>query len=132
MAAARQQRDVEIVARSGAAYAEVPPTADRRKAVFLMNGDRKNIRPLGEDGFRPIAVMNVPVDDGDAAQLVLGNCRLDRDRGIVEKAEAHWTCGSAMLPWRAGGRGGVTGAPAEHFVDRRNHEPGGAPRIIVA
>ena len=37
-----------------------------------------------------------------------------------------------MMPWRAGERVGVTRAPAEHFVDRRNHEPGGAPRIIVA
>src|ERR1700691_3417317 len=107
VAASGQQRNVEIVTSPSASPANLRPSAPRWKAMLLMDGDRQNVRPRKEYLLRAIAVMHVPVDDSDTRELVLGDCRLDGDRGVIEETEAQRTCRSAMVAGRSGERVGV-------------------------
>ena len=77
----------------------------------------EHARIVPEDVLRAVAVVHVPVDDGDA----LGAMRLLRmaggDGGVVEQAEAHGRRLLGMVAGRARRHEDVVGAAGEHVVD---------------
>ncbi len=89
----------------------------------LVQGDEEDAVVVPEDVLRPVAVMNVEVDDRNAfdARRLFG-ARGDRD--VVEQAEAHRAVGGRVMP----GRTNQCEAVATGRLDRR---AGGEQRSLV-
>ena len=89
-------------------------------------------RIVPDDRLRAVAVVDVPVDDGDPLGAVVA-LRLARGDGrIVEQAEAHRTVGLGMMARRPDGAEGVGHAAGHHLVDRQAGGGGGARGDVVA
>jgi len=93
----------------------------------LMERDQEDARIALERVLRPVAVVDVPVDDRDSPGAG-GARRASRDRDVVQHAEPHRALGRRVVPWRSNQR--------ERAGRRRRHEvardgragPGGRPR----
>ncbi len=64
-----------------------------------MGGGVAQVRIGVEEGLRPIAVVNVPVDHRHARRRPGGTQRRDRDRDVVEKAEAARAVARGVVAW---------------------------------
>ena len=113
------QRDVDgrlvALARPAGARVERP----------LVQRDVEDGRVVPEDVLRPVAVVDVPVDDRDPLEAELGLRRARRDRDVVEEAEAHRAVGGRV----------VAGRPHEREAagaDRLDRAAGGEQRRLVA
>src|SRR6185312_15116680 len=71
-----------------------------------------------DDRLGAVAVMNVPVDDGDALGAVLLLRVTGGDDGVVEEAKAHRPVGLGVVARRADGAKGIGGEAAQNLVDR--------------
>jgi len=69
----------------------------RRVDVHLMDGERENVLPLFEDRGRPVALVDVAVDDHHPADPALPLELLNGDRRVVEKAESLAVVGESMM-----------------------------------
>ena len=80
-----------------------------------------------DDGLGAVAVVDVPVDDGDAAGAVGALGVAGGDDGVVEEAEAHGPVGLGVVTRRAHGAERVRDEAGHHRVDRE-HCGAGGPR----
>ena len=84
-------------------------------------------------GLGAVAVVDVEVDDGDAAGAMGALGVAGGDDGIAEEAEAHGLLGLGVVSRRAHGAEGIRGdSPAHHRVDRQHRRTGGARGRNVA
>jgi hypothetical protein len=86
--------------------------------------DEEHAVVVPEDVLRPVAVVNVPVEDGNALEAELGLCEADGDRDVVEEAEAHRLARERVM----------TGRPHEReaaALDRLDGTTGGKQRRAV-
>ncbi len=97
-----------------------------------MHGDEANVALLLDERLRPVAVVNVPVDD----QHSLGAVPLTRvvcaDGHVPEEAETHRASADRVVTWRAN-RAEASPGPtpvAEREVDAVEHRTGGRGRRI--
>ncbi len=83
-----------------------------------MRGAEQHARIIPEDVLRAIAVMHIPIDDGDALRAVgaLGMAR--GDGNIVEKTEAHGPVLLGMVAGWSHGDKGILGLAAHHGIHR--------------
>ena len=84
-----------------------------------------------EDVVRPVAVVNVPVEDQDAPGVVPLQRVPCADRDAVEKAEAHRPRVLGVMPRRAVQRGAERRGAAEQRVDERDGAARGVPCGLV-
>ena len=119
-ARARRQRQVDV-GRAGLFH----PARFRWEAVGLVQGDREDVRVVGECSLRPVAVMGIPVDD-----------RQPRDSVGISGVEAprarRCRTGSRPSPCRPA-RGAPAAARARRRSrpcrpGRRRRRPGSRPR----
>ena len=90
-----------------------------------MRGGEQHIGLVPEDRLRAIAVMDVEIDDGDAADTVNGAGMGGADRDAVEEAEPHGAGGFGMVAGRAhGAEGGLRLARHERIHRRRRSARG--------
>ena len=85
----------------------------------LVGGAIEHGLVVPENILRAVAVMHVPIDDGDALGPVLLLRMAGGDGDCVEKAEAHRRFALGMMTRRAGGDKGVVGGPLKHRIHRR-------------
>ena len=87
--------------------AQPPPVAGLAGAAAAgiegpaVNGKEADLRIFPEGGLRPIAVMNVPVDDQHAVEPQLGDRRPGRHRHVVQQTKPHGAVGQGMVARRA-------------------------------
>ena len=86
--------------------------------AVLMERDREHGGVVPEDGLRAVAVVDVPVDDGDAPDATRRLRVADADGDVREEAEAHPEVGQRVVAGRADERVGVVDRAVEHRVDR--------------
>ena len=55
---------------------------------LLMQGQGQDIRVLVEHRFGPVAVMDIPVKNGDAGRQPFGLCSPDRNANVGQEAKA--------------------------------------------
>ena len=114
---AGRERDVDRAAGAGALAALGQGAGVRREDVVLVDRDRQHVGLRVERRLRPVAVVDVPVDDGDALHAAHGAGMGGRDGEVAEDAEAHAAGGDGVVPGRADERVGVRDAAVEHGVD---------------
>jgi len=93
----RRERDVHVVplARARAVFldlARLGVSVGIPRPVVVVDADGEHVRAVVEDRLGAVAVVDVPVDDGDAVDGPVGQRRLDGDRRVVEKTEAVDLC----------------------------------------
>ena len=97
-----------------------------------MRRDEQDVGVVPEDRLRPVAVVDVPVDDGDALAATAQRRRDDRD--VVQQTESHGVIAQRVVTrWSHGDEtDGV--AMAFHLVDDREtgagRQLGDRPRVI--
>ncbi len=84
-----------------------------------------------EDFLRPVAVVDVPVDD-QHPRGARAPGRLRRHRCVVEEAEPHRRGGTRVVPGRAYQREGVGRAPLHHGLDGTDRRAGRQRRRLPA
>src|SRR5690606_19367160 len=94
---------------------------------MLVDAEVEDAAVLVENVLGAVAVVHVPVDDGDALQSVDGAGVTGRDGDIVEDAETHAPVGGGVVSGRADCTEGVAVFPGDHGVDRFEQAPGSAP-----
>ncbi len=104
VATARRQRDVDGEALALPHPALVQPAGPRVQRP-LMQGDVEHLAIRQEGGLRPVAVVRVPVDDGDAL-VAKREQPARRDGDVVEQAETHRPVRRGVVPRRADQREG--------------------------
>ena len=127
----RQDRDLEGLAKFVGAVACPQGGIDDRalRASFrgcagagierhLVDRGVEHAGILPEDVLRAVAVMHVPVDDGDAFGPMRCLRVAGRDRGMVEEAEAHGALALGMVPGRAHRDEGIARLAGHHLVHR--------------
>ena len=67
-----------------------------------MDGNGQDIVAIIEDMLGPVAVMNIPVDDGKTRRKTLRFCGFNGDGEVGQKAEAIGPVRQAVMPRRAG------------------------------
>src|SRR5207244_12649361 len=96
---------------------------------ILVGRDVEDVGIALEAVLRPVAMVEVPVDDRhalDAVALEPGR----RDRHVVEEAEAHGAIALGMVPGRAHEREAVLHLPCQHRLADDEEAPGRDPRGI--
>ena len=84
-------------------------------------GRAEQHRGIGpEDVLAAVAVVHVPIDDGDAVYAVHRPGMAGGHRSVVEQAEAHGAGALGMVSRRPHGREGVPGLACHHRVDPLN------------
>ncbi len=81
-----------------------------------MQRDHEHARVVDEQVLRPVAVMDVPVEDADALDT-RGERRMRRDRGRVRQAEPHRSCRPGVVTGRSHGAEDRRRASLEHRCD---------------
>ena len=92
---------------------------------------RRRVEKIGvalEHRLRAVAVMDVEIDHGDAAQPVIGACVQAGQRHVVEQAESHRLVRLGVMAGRAHRADRVLGLAAGHGVDRGENGAGRAER----
>src|SRR6266851_482982 len=104
--------------------------ADEERVVVAgigMQRDEEHVGPLVEDALRAVAVMDVDIEDGDAAEREAQMLR--GDRGVVEIAEAAGLVGIGVMAGRAAEP--IGGArPAEHQRGGMRRDMGAGDRRL--
>ena len=95
-----------------------------RVETVLVERDREHGRVVPEHGLCAVAVVNVPVDDGDASYAPRGLRMADPDGHVREDAEAHPEIGKRVVTGRAHERVGVLDGALENRVDRGDRAAG--------
>src|SRR5688572_33177917 len=107
----RERIDV-LLRRKTARHRDVPDAAVRPAVVCgpgpwipgpLMHGDEMDVGVALHERLRAVAVVNIPVHDEHAVQLVTALRITRRDRDISEQAESHGTIGEGMMSRRSHG-----------------------------
>ncbi len=97
-----------------------------------MQRDRQGVGVGIEDPLRAVAVMHVPVDRRDTAQLVRGAGMADRDGHIGEEAEAHASVGRCVVAGWPHQRIGILHVAPHHGIQRRHGTAGSQLRDFEA
>ena len=132
VAAAREQRHVQVRADACAFAAVVGAAVAGREAAILVQRNRQRVRIVVVDRLRAVAVVHVPVDHRDALDAVFRTGGLDRDRDVRQQAEAHRAIAQAMMAGRPRQREGVRRTFAEDRIDGRDRESGRQRGDLVA
>jgi hypothetical protein len=128
-AAAGRQRHVDVKALAAPLAAAAAVT---REQAVLVQGDHQCVRVLVEGLLRAVAMMHVPVDNGDAADFV-GRPRLhDGDWHVREQAEPQALVALRMLSGRPDERVAVFDPPPRGGVDNGRGSARGEQRDVVA
>ena len=90
----------------------------------LVERDVEDGRVVPEDRLRPVAVVDVPVDDRDALEAELGLGRPGGDGHVVEEAKAHRAVGRRVVA----GRPDEREAAARRGLDRTRRRRAARPR----
>lgn len=85
-----------------------------------------------ENILRPVAVMHIPINDGDALGTVAALRMAGRNRNIVEKAKAHSRGALGMMSGRAGSNEDIICSAGKHVIDRRRCRTDSRQRGIQA
>jgi hypothetical protein len=128
----------------------VAPAPDSRLAArsraripgILVHGEEEDGRVVVKDSLRAVAMMNVPIDDGDALYLTVASLRVARGDGdVIEETEAHSALTRSVVSGRTHWDEGVLGLAAHKSVngatrrarapERRVHRAHGDDRIRV-
>src|SRR5262249_52284614 len=129
---ARREGQVDVRAPAVALAGLLDRTGPGRVAVGLVQGDRQYGRIVVEGQLRAVAVVGIPVDDGDAFEAV----RLpgmERSEGrIPEDAAPHPLVGERVVSRRADQRVGVVVLTPQDDVDRRQASTRRKKRDLVA
>src|SRR5581483_1725763 len=96
----RGHRDVDVEALADASSPLRERAAVARVQAVLVDRYEQNRRVFVEDRLRPVAVVDVPVDDGDLLETVVLLRVTRRDRDVVEEAEAHREVRRRVVPGR--------------------------------
>ena len=101
--------------------------ARARVVRVLVRGDVQHVGVRLEDVLRAVAVVQVPVDDGDPANTA-GPQECGRHRHVVEEAEAHRAVALGVMAGRPDEREAALHLAAEDRLAAREEAPGGEPR----
>ena len=123
-AAARRQRDVAVEALARAAPAIRRVAGVQRVVAILVQRHRQHVVAVVENRLGPVAVMHVPVDDGDALGQPCGLHGFDGDGDIGQQAETVGPVGQAVVPRRTRQGIGVADVALQHVGQRRLGQPG--------
>jgi hypothetical protein len=88
-------------------------------------------RVAPEHLLRPVAVVHVPVDHGDALDAASSGVR-GGDGDVVEQAEPHGLGRPRVVPRRAEERHPLADGSVDHRVDHRDQRAGGEARDVDA
>src|SRR5687767_8022742 len=88
MAAAGRQRHVDVEAGAGSCAGLLDRAGARRIVSRLMNGDRQNTRIVIKRVLSLIAVVDVPIDDGNPTHPACGLSPPNRDWNVAQNAES--------------------------------------------
>ncbi len=97
-----------------------------------MDADEHGIGVLFEDVLCSVSVVDVPVEDEDAVDVVFVAEVIDGDGGICEHAEAHGAVAFGVVAWRADGAEGVGDVTSDDAVDGFGDAAGGEEGEFVA
>jgi putative hemolysin len=89
-----------------------------------MNRDCQNIGVRIEDALRPIAVMNVKVNNRNTLHAVVGTGPLNGDSDIGEEAIPHSLISNGVVPWGSDESVGVSNIAAKNCLRRGNSASG--------
>src|SRR5207249_1607464 len=103
-----------------AAFAGIPGTRIER---ILMRRGVENLAVILEAVLCSIAVVDVEIQDGDAADVLIPGSH-DADRHVVEEAESHGSGALRVMAWRTHDGQSVLGAATEDPIDALNHRSG--------
>src|SRR5205085_5778824 len=85
----------------------------------LMRGEEEDRGVVVENPLRAVAVMHVPINDGDALDLRITRLRITRgDSDRVEETEAHCAFARRMMTGRARGQECVTRLARHDGINR--------------
>ena len=91
---------------------------------MLKNAAHQHPLVAGKTVLRPVAVMHIEIDDGNALQSMHGQ-RMSRSNGnVVEETEPHWRRLLAMVAGWAHGTEGVLAFAAHHQIDPQTTSAG--------
>jgi len=122
IAAAANERHIEHVAVRAALSG-----AARSRIVRILVGRRvEHLGVVFETVLRPVAVVDIEVEDGDAANA-FGARRHQADRDVVDEAEAHRLRVLGMMAGRAHDREGVFHCSVEDPIHALDHCTGRGP-----
>ena len=85
-----------------------------------------------ERGLRPVAMMDVPIEDEDALRAVSALRLSCRDDGVVEDAESHPLVRHGMVTGRPDQGVRRVDGTGHHGVDRGDRAPSGEPRDAIS
>ena len=89
-----------------------------------MQGDREHAGIVVERRLGAVAVVDVPVDDGDASEAARGAQVVCRDGDVAEQAEPHALARERVVTRRAAERVDVVDLAVEHGVAGGHHAAG--------
>ena len=130
---ARRHRDVQVRARSGTFAGLVRAPEEERVLAVGVGMDRRieHLSPAPEDLLRPVAVVNVVVDDRHPREAARARVRR-RHGNVVEQAEAHRTVPFGVMARRAHHHERPRArAPVQHVIDCGNRRARRQPRHVV-
>ena len=110
---------------------EVASRFEERVVVLLMNGEREDCRVVLEHERSAVSVVHIAVDRSGALQAAVALEDPDRDRDIVEQAEAFSVVGKCVMEAAAEMRGAPVFAGERGRLTRstgHQPEPVGNPR----
>ena len=131
-AGTRRQRHVDAETLSGAFAALMHMPRIRREAVVLMHRDGQRARIGPERALGAVAVVDVPVDEGDALKAIARECVETGDRRIAEDAETHTHVGHRVMPGRTHQRVGIVDLPGHDRLECCQHTASREHRDLVA
>ena len=118
MAGAGGQGDVQVEAEALALPTLIRPARVQRIVPVLMKRDRQHFGVGQEDRLGAVAVMHVPIEDGDAPCQAMCLCRAHGNCDVVQQAKAIRPVGQRVVPRRARQGIGVSRLPAQDGHDR--------------
>lgn len=114
MSGARRQGDVQVEPQPRAASPVGEGTGIHRIVAVLMQRDRQHVRVVVEDRLGPVAVVDVPVQHGDALRQPVRLHGADGDGDVGQQAKAVGEIRQGMVPRRARQGIGVVQRPLQH------------------
>ncbi len=118
--AARREWHIDRVTVSVARATLLPVAGLRRETEVLVDRDGQHRGILVPDVLGTVAVVDVPVDHGDAPHTENVFRVGGRHRDVVEDAEAHAGSTGRVVPRRIDQRVTIVDRPVEHLLDERD------------
>ncbi|QTK79417.1 hypothetical protein AT6N2_C1719 [Agrobacterium tumefaciens] len=123
----RKRRVDDVVLHAGFVLVTAP-----RVKRHLVGGAEQHGCVVPEDILRTVAVMHVPVDDGDTLRAVRLLRMAGGNRHIVEQTETHGLGGLGMVAGRAGCDEDVVGGTGKHVIHGRHGGADAGQRSLKA